>query len=121
MNFYVANGGGTQVGRTNQFHGNLENVDVGGMGVGHLSIDKSEAMQQRVIGAIDFVVLSRARGTPMTKKPPESGAARQRSAAAPAAARSTLGRFRVRAGQHLPQFRQFDRHPASGTRCAVLR
>lgn len=86
LNFYVANGGGTQVGRTNQFHGNLENVDVGGMGVGHLSIDKSEAMQQRVIGAINSVVLSRARGTPMTKKPPESGATRQRSAAAPAAA-----------------------------------
>jgi hypothetical protein len=80
LNFYVANGGGTQVGRTNQFHGNLENVDVGGMGVGHLSIDKSEVMQQKVISAIDAVVFSRARATPMTQRPPEPGAAKQRSA-----------------------------------------
>ena len=84
LNFYVANGAGTQVGRTSQFHGNLENVDVGGMGVGHLTIDKNLAMQQRVINAIDAVAFSRARGTSATQKPPESGPARQHSAAAPA-------------------------------------
>jgi hypothetical protein len=86
LNFYVANGSGTQVAKSSQFHGNLENVDVGGMGVGHLSIDKSEAMQRRVISAIDAVVFSRARSTPMTRKPPEPGVARQHSAATPAAA-----------------------------------
>jgi hypothetical protein len=86
LNFYVANGSGTQVGRSSQFHGDLENVDVGRMGVGHLTIDKDLAMQQRVINAIDAVAFSRARATPMTQKPPERGAARQRSAAAPAAA-----------------------------------
>jgi hypothetical protein len=80
LNFYVANGSGTQVGRSSQFHGNLENVDVGRMGVGHLTIDKDLAMQQRVIGAIDSVAFSRARATPMTQRPPEPGAARQRSA-----------------------------------------
>jgi hypothetical protein len=84
LNFYVANGAGTQVGRTSQFHGNLENVDVGGMGVGHLTIDKNLAMQQRVINAIDAVAFSRARGTTATQKQPESGPARQHSAAAPA-------------------------------------
>jgi hypothetical protein len=86
LNFYVANGSGTQVGRGSQFQGNLENVDVGRMGVGHLTIDKDLAMQQRVISAIDAVAFSRARSTPMTQRPPERGAARQHSAAAPSAA-----------------------------------
>ena len=86
LNFYVANGAGTQVGRSSQFHGDLENVDVGRMGVGHLTIDKDLAMQQRVISAIDAVVFSRARGAPVTQRPAEPSAARQRSAAAPAAA-----------------------------------
>ena len=86
LNFYVANGAGTQVGRSSQFHGDLENVDVGRMGVGHLTIDKDLAMQRRVISAIDAVVFSRARGAPMTQRSPEPGAPRQRSAAAPAAA-----------------------------------
>ncbi len=86
LNFYVANGAGTQVGKTSQFHGALENVDVGRMGVGHLTIDKDLAMQQKVIGAIDAVVFSRARGTSATQKQLEPGATRQRSAAAPAAA-----------------------------------
>jgi hypothetical protein len=84
LNFYVANGAGTQVGKTGQFHGSLENVDVGTMGVGHLTIDKNLAMQQKVISAIDAVAFSRARGTPVTQKP-QPNAARQHSAAAPAA------------------------------------
>jgi hypothetical protein len=85
LNFYVANGSGTQVGRGSQFHGDLENVDVGRMGVGHLTIDKDLAMQQRVISAIDAVAFSRARPTPMTQRPREAGAARQHSAAMPGA------------------------------------
>jgi hypothetical protein len=88
LNFYVANGGGTQVGRSSQFHGNLENVDVGGMGVGHLSIDKSEVMQRKVIAAIDSVVLSHARGTSATQRRLEPGASKQ-SSAAPARAPTT--------------------------------
>jgi hypothetical protein len=86
LNFYVANGNGTQVQKSREFHGALENVDVGGMGVGHLTIDKNVAMQQRVIAAIDEVVFSRARGAPVTPKQSEPGTARQRSAAARAAA-----------------------------------
>jgi hypothetical protein len=85
LNFYVANGAGTQVGRSSQFHGNLENVDVGRMGVGHLTIDKDLAMQQRVISAIDAVAFSRAPVTPMTQRPQQPGMARQHSAAAPTA------------------------------------
>jgi hypothetical protein len=81
LNFYVANGAGTAVEKTRQFHGALENVDVGGLGVGHLTIDKSEVMQQKVISEIDAVVFSRARGTPAPQKQPEPGASKQRSAA----------------------------------------
>ncbi|HZC97716.1 MAG TPA: hypothetical protein VE267_16620, partial [Bradyrhizobium sp.] len=67
-------------------HGDLENVDVGSLGVGHLTIDKSEVMQQRVISTIDAVVFSRARGTPAVQKRPEPGAGKQSSAAPVAAA-----------------------------------
>jgi hypothetical protein len=60
INFYVASGAGEPVARTKDFQGALENVDVQGVpGVGHLSIDKNEIMQQRVITAIDAVVFSR--------------------------------------------------------------
>jgi hypothetical protein len=34
-------------------------VDVGNAGIGHLTIDKNEIMQQKVISAIDAVVLGR--------------------------------------------------------------
>jgi hypothetical protein len=56
INYYVANGAGTPVAKTAQLRGELENVDVGNLGIGHLTIDKNEMMQQRVIGAIDAVV-----------------------------------------------------------------
>jgi hypothetical protein len=81
VNFYVANGAGTVVQRTGQFRGTLENVDVGSLGVGHLSIDKSEVMQQKVISEIDAVVFSRARGTPAVHKRPALDESRQSSAA----------------------------------------
>ena len=58
VNFYVANGAGTPVQRTKQFHGELENVDVGKIGMGHLTIDKSEIIQRKVISAIDAVAFS---------------------------------------------------------------
>ena len=56
INFYVANGNGEPVARTNRLHGTLENVNVQNVpGVGHLTIDKNEIMQGKVIGAIDAV------------------------------------------------------------------
>jgi hypothetical protein len=81
VNFYVANGAGTVVQKTGQFRGALENVDVGGLGVGHLTIDKSDVMQQKVISEIDAVVLSRSRGAPAVQKRPAPGVSKQSSAA----------------------------------------
>lgn len=75
INFYVANGNGEPVARTRQLHGDLENVDVSRMGMGHLSIDKAEVMQQKVISAIDAVAFSRP-----------GPAAPQKQASAPASA-----------------------------------
>ncbi len=61
INFYVANGAGTPVARTSQLHGSLENVDVHNVpGVGHLTIDKNEIMQRKVISAIDAVAFGRS-------------------------------------------------------------
>jgi hypothetical protein len=74
INFYVANGNGEPVAKTRQFHGELENIDVGKIGMAHLTIDKSEIMQRKVISAIDAVALNR-------QKSPS--AARQAEASAP--------------------------------------
>jgi len=58
VNFYVAGGAGTRVERTKGFQGKLENVDVEKIaGVSHLTIDKSQLIQQKVIAAIDAAVL----------------------------------------------------------------
>lgn len=54
INFYIANGAGTPVQRTRQLQGKLENVDVERIpGVGHMTIDKNQIMQQKVISAIN--------------------------------------------------------------------
>jgi hypothetical protein len=54
INFYVANGAGTPVQGTRQLQGKLENVDVERIpGVGHMTIDKNQTMQQKVISAIN--------------------------------------------------------------------
>jgi hypothetical protein len=80
VNFYVANGAGTPVEKTKQFRGDLENVDVGKIGMGHLTIDKSEIMQRKVISAIDAVAFSRLKEAAPRKEAsatkPRSGAAR---------------------------------------------
>ena len=80
INFYVANGAGTPVEKTKQFRGDLENVDVGRIGMGHLTIDKSEIMQRKVISAIDAVAFSRLKEAAPRKEAsatkPRSGAAR---------------------------------------------
>lgn len=73
INFYVANGAGTPVQKTEQFHGELENVDVGKIGMAHLTIDKSEIMQRKVISAIDAVAFSRPNEVAPRK---EAGASR---------------------------------------------
>jgi hypothetical protein len=65
INFYVANGNGEPVAKTKQFRGELENVDVGRLGMGHLTIDKSEIMQRKVIGAIDAVAFGRPKEASM--------------------------------------------------------
>jgi len=61
INFYIANGAGTPVARGNRFQGSLENVNVESVpGVGHITIEKNQIMQQKVISAIDAVVFNRA-------------------------------------------------------------
>ena len=77
INFYVANGNGEPVAKTSQFHGELENIDVGRLGMGHLTIDKSEIMQRKVISAIDAV---------SRQKAPAVAPRAEASAPAPAAA-----------------------------------
>jgi hypothetical protein len=62
INFYIANGNGEPVAPTRQLHGSLENVNVQNVpGVGHVTIDKNEIMQRKVIAAIDSVVFAGAR------------------------------------------------------------
>jgi hypothetical protein len=62
INFYIANGNGEPVARTSHLHGTLENVNVQNVpGVGHLTIEKNEIMQRKVISAIDAVALDRSR------------------------------------------------------------
>ena len=76
INFYIANGAGTPVEKTRQFQGTLENVNVQNVpGVGHISIEKNQIMQQKVISAIDCRRL-RPIGTRFgAQKPRQAGAA----------------------------------------------
>jgi hypothetical protein len=94
VNFYVANGAGTPVERTRGFQGTLENVNVASVpGVGHLTIEKNQIMQQKVIGEIDAVVFGRpspASPARRRQQPSEASAATAapRAAASAAAARN---------------------------------
>jgi hypothetical protein len=57
VNYYIGNGNGEPVAPTRQLHGTLQNVNVQNVpGVGHITIDKNEVMQRRVIADIDAVV-----------------------------------------------------------------
>nr|WP_316184308.1 MULTISPECIES: hypothetical protein [unclassified Bradyrhizobium] len=79
INFYIASGAGEPVRRDDGFRGKLENVDVQSVpGVGHVTIEKNQIMQQKVIGAIDGVVFG-GRGRPAAV-PPTRMAAPQRAA-----------------------------------------
>jgi len=85
INFYIANGSGTPVERTKQFRGDLENVDVEKIpGIGHITIDKNQIMQQRVISAIDAVVFRHPTATSAKQAPGATGAA---GSTAPAASK----------------------------------
>jgi hypothetical protein len=89
INFYVANGAGTRVEKTRKFSGTLENVDVENIpGISHLSIDKNQLIQQKVIAAIDAAVRSGPSvATTAADKPQASAAAVQgASATKPSAA-----------------------------------
>jgi len=90
INFYIANGVGTPVARTKNFTGTLDNVDVERVpGVSHVSIDKNEIIQQKVIAAIDAAVASGPSAEPGAPRPPgvpgaaPPSASTKRAAAAP--------------------------------------
>lgn len=68
INFYVANGNGEPVARTRQLRGELENVDVGKLGMAHLTIDKNEIMHRKVIGAINAAAVSRPKPPPASQQ-----------------------------------------------------
>jgi hypothetical protein len=85
INFYIANGNGEPVAKTKQLQGELENVDVGKLGMGHLTIDKSELMQSMVISAIDAVAFGPYK-TPSVAQQTEVRAAKPSSGAADASA-----------------------------------
>jgi hypothetical protein len=89
VNFYIGNGAGTPVEKSKQFQGTLENVNVQSVpGVGHMSIDKNEVMQRKVISEIDAAVFGRSVTTSTAQKLQQpaavgavsSGAARAASA-----------------------------------------
>jgi len=90
INFYVANGNGEPVARTKELHGELDNVDVGRLGMSHLTIDKSEIMHRKVINAIDAVVFGRSKlASGEQKQPPEATAAKPTKSATVAAGAAT--------------------------------
>ena len=85
INIYIGDGPGEPVRAAAGLRGKLDNVDVRGTGVGHISIDKNEAIQRRVIAEIDAAIMRSRAPAPVA----EPGAPRQaRSAAATAPARN---------------------------------
>ena len=85
VNFYIANGAGTPVEKRKGFQGTLENVNVANVpGVGHMSIEKNQIMQQKVIAEIDAVVFGRSAPSAPKPRPGEASAARRGTANAAA-------------------------------------
>src|SRR5262249_30479630 len=56
INLYIADGPGEPVRAAAGLRGKLDNVDVRGTGVGHITIDKNEYIQRRVIAEIDAAI-----------------------------------------------------------------
>jgi hypothetical protein len=82
INLYISDGPGEPVKPADGFRGKLDNVDVRSTGVGHVSIDKNELIQRRVIAEIDAVVLrQKAPAAPTDQRGPKPA----RAAAAVAA------------------------------------
>ena len=76
VNFYIANGNGEPVAKTGQFQGKLENINVQNVpGVGHMSIEKNQIMQRKVISEIDAVVFGRSAPSSGAQRPRLPGAA----------------------------------------------
>ena len=76
INFYIANGNGEPVAKTGQFQGKLENINVQNVpGVGHMSIEKNQIMQRKVISEIASVVFGRSAPSSGAQKPRQPGAA----------------------------------------------
>ena len=89
INIYIGDGPGEPVRAAAGLRGKLDNVDVRGTGVGHISIDKNEAIQRRVIGEIDAAILrSRAPAGPVAEPGAPRAPRQARSAAATAPARN---------------------------------
>jgi hypothetical protein len=85
INFYIANGAGEPVAATGQLQGKLENINVQNVpGVGHMSIEKNQIMQRKVIGEIDAVVFGRSAPASGAQRPRQPGAARSGAARAAA-------------------------------------
>lgn len=84
INIYIGDGPGEPVRAAAGLRGKLDNVDVRGTGVGHISIDKNEAIQRRVIAEINAAIMrSRAPAVPVAE-PGVPRSARSAAAAAPA-------------------------------------
>ena len=89
INIYIGDGPGEPVRAAAGFRGKLDNVDVRGTGVGHISIDKNEAIQRRVIAEIDAAIMrSRAPAAPVAPAAHQATPRQARSAAAAAPARN---------------------------------
>jgi hypothetical protein len=82
INIYIGDGPGEPVKRADGFRGKLDNVDVRGSGVGHISIDKNEAIQRRVIAEIDAAIM-RSRAPAPVAEPGTPRPARSAAATAP--------------------------------------
>jgi hypothetical protein len=89
INLYIANGAGTAVRPTRELKGTLENVNVDSVpGVGHISIDKNQYIQHRVIGEIDAVVFNRPATAAGAQKPAQTAGTATRRGASGATARN---------------------------------
>ncbi|QPF93415.1 hypothetical protein [Bradyrhizobium commune] len=82
INIYIGDGPGEPVRAASGLRGRLDNVDVRGSGVGHITIDKNEAIQRRVIAEIDAAI-ARSRGPAPVAEPGALRPARAAAATAP--------------------------------------
>src|SRR5215510_2326383 len=76
INFYIANGAGEPVASSGQLQGKLENINVQNVpGVGHMSIEKNQIMQRRVIAEINAAIHGKATPALQAQKPRPAGTA----------------------------------------------